>query len=260
MDRVVRHAIECGLKPITAIQMATLNTAVHFGLEREIGSITPGRIADIVITNDLVSLPIELVVASGKLVAVDGELAVDLPPYAYPSMATGTVKLGKQLQGSDFDIPAPADAETVTVRTIGVLENQAPTMALESTLPVREGLVQMDVENDVYQIALVERHRGTGGITNGYVSGFGFSESCAVASTVAHDSHHMIVIGTDKENMALAANRLAAVGGGIVVFRSGQEIALVELPIAGLMSDERAEVVAEKVNGFREILGFQILT
>ncbi|MFN2253195.1 MAG: adenine deaminase [Candidatus Promineifilaceae bacterium] len=248
MDRVVRHAIACGLKPITAIQMATLNTAVHFGLEREIGSITPGRVADIVITSDLVTLPVELVIASGQVVAGDCELLIDLPPYAYPSSVTGTVNLGRRLQAGDFEISAPALSEQVTVRTIGVVENQAPTVALESTLPVQNDIVQMDVENDICQIALVERHRGTGELINGFVSGFGFKGSCAVASTVAHDSHQMIVIGTDRRNMAQAANRLADVGGGIVVFQDGQEIALVELPIGGLMSNERAEVVAEKAH------------
>lgn len=252
MDRVLRHAIAQGLKPVTAIQMATLNTAVHFGLEREIGSITPGRIADIVITSDLVSLPIELVIAAGEMAARDGELVFNLPPYSYPEMAKGTVKLGKRLDAADFDIQAPEGAQRVTVRTIGVLENQAPTAALEHSLMVSDGLVQMDVENDVYQIALVERHQGTGEVTNGFVSGFGFRGHCAVASTVAHDSHHMIVIGTDKDNMARAANRLQDVGGGMVVFRDGQEIALVELPIAGLMSDERAEVVAAKAGHLTE--------
>jgi adenine deaminase len=104
----------------------------------------------------------------------------------------------------------------------------------------------MDRENDVCQIALVERHRGTGGVVNGFVSGFGYTKDCALASTVAHDSHHMIVVGTNKADMALAANRLGAVGGGVVLYAPGKEIALVEMPIAGLMSDERAEVVAKK--------------
>ena len=256
MDRVVRHAIAQGLAPMTAIQMATLNTVVHFGVERDLGSITPGRIADIVISSDLVSMSIEMVIASGKIVASEGELVIDLAPYTYPEMATGTVNLGRSLTAADFDIFAPDGKEQITARTIGVLENQAPTIALESALPVRDGLVQMDIENDVCQIALVERHRGTGEVTNGFVSGFGFTGSCAVASTVAHDSHHMIVVGTDKENMARAANRLDETEGGIVVIRDGQEIALVELPIAGLMSNERAEVVAHKadrmVEGFKQ--------
>lgn len=246
MNRVVRHAIAQGLKPITAIQMATLNTALHFGVEKDIGSITPGRYADIIISSDLATLPIELVISNGQVVARDGRLAVAMPPYDYPAFAKGTVKLGKSLAAADFDVPAPAAAAQATVRTIGVVENQAPTRALQRTLPVADGLVQMDAAQDVCQIALVERHRGTGGVTNGFVHGFGFNVPCAVATTVAHDSHHMIVVGTDKADMARAANRLGEVGGGVVVYRQGQEMALVELPIAGLMSDERAEVVADK--------------
>ena len=250
MDRVVRHAIAQGLRPMAAIQMATLNTAIHFGLEREIGSITPGRRADVVITSDLATLPIEVVIAGGQVVAENGLIAVDIPPYPYPGFAVGTVRLGKRLVASDFEVSVPVGngqmPATAAVRVIGVIENQAPTKALERGLAVVDGLIQPDPEQDVCRIALVERHRGTGEVVNGFVSGFGFNVPCAVASTVAHDSHHMIVVGTDAADMARAANRLGVVGGGVVVFREGREIALVELPIAGLMSDERAEVVAAK--------------
>jgi len=250
MDRVVRHAIAQGLRPMAAIQMATLNTAIHFGLEREIGSITPGRRADVVITSDLATLPIEVVIAGGQVVAENGRIAVDIPPYPYPGLAVGTVRLGKRLVASDFEASVPVGngqmPATAAVRVIGVIENQAPTKALERGLAVVDGLIQPDPEQDVCRIALVERHRGTGEVVNGFVSGFGFNVPCAVASTVAHDSHHMIVVGTDAADMARAANRLGVVGGGVVVFREGREIALVELPIAGLMSDERAEVVAAK--------------
>ncbi|MCP4424090.1 MAG: adenine deaminase [Chloroflexi bacterium] len=246
MNRVVRHAIAQGLKPITAIQMATINTAEHFGVEKDVGSIAPGRYADIVISNDLVTLPIETVIAAGKVIAENGLISVDIPPYDYPDFAKGTIKLGKKLQTADFDIPAPSLQSAVSTRVIGVVENQAPTRALTRALPVKNGLVQMDAAQDVCQIALVERHQATGGVTNGFVHGFGFNVPCAVATSVAHDSHHMIVAGTSKSNMALAANRLGEVGGGVVVFREGKEIALVELPIAGLMSDERAEIVADK--------------
>lgn len=246
MNRVVRHAIAQGLKPITAIQMATLNTAQHFGVEKDIGSITPGRYADIVISSDLVNLPIELVIANGEILAQDGQLATDLPPYSYPDFAKGTVKLGKKLTAESFNIHAPAGKKTAKVRTIGVVENQAPTRAETRVLPVQDGLVQLDTRLDVAQIALVERHQATGSVVNGFVTGFGFDSRCGIATTVAHDSHHMIVVGTSKTNMALAANRLGEVGGGVVVFKDDKEIALVELPIAGLMSDERAEVVAAK--------------
>jgi adenine deaminase len=245
MNRVVRHAIAQGLPPITAVQMATLNTAQHFGVEKDIGSITPGRYADIVISSDLAALPIEMVIAAGEVVAENGRLITNIPPHTYPDFAKNTVKLGKTLTRSDFNISAP-NAKPAKVRVIAVIENQAPTRAEERVLPVAEGIVQLDTRIDVAQIALVERHRATGGVINGFVTGFGFNVACAVASTVAHDSHHMIVVGTSKKNMTLAANRLGEVGGGIVVYKDEQEIALVELPIAGLMSDERAEIVADK--------------
>ncbi|MEM9641333.1 MAG: adenine deaminase [Pseudomonadota bacterium] len=248
MNRVVRHAISLGLKPITAIQMATLNTAQHFGLEREIGSIAPGRRADMILTSDLVQLPIELVIAGGKVLAQDGVLSADIPPAKYPAMAKGTVKLGKSLAAEDFDIAAPPGANEVRARVIGVIENQAPTKALEADMSVRDGLVEMDASQDICQIALVERHRATGHVVNALVSGFGYDKPCAVASTVAHDSHHMIVVGTNKADMALAANHLGQIGGGITVFSDGAELATVELPIAGLMSDQRAEVVAAKAD------------
>ena len=254
MNRVIRHAIAQGLKPITAIQMATLNTAQHFGLERELGSITPGRRADLILTSDLTALPIEMVIARGEVLAEDGKLIADIPAYAYPESARNTVKMGRKLAAGDFDIAAPAGANQVKARVIGVIENQAPTRALECPLKVSQGLVEMDRDNDVCQIALVERHRATGQVTNAFVSGFGYNTDCAVASTVAHDSHHMIVVGTSKADMAIAANKLGEVGGGIVVVSKGKVLALVELPIAGLMSDERAEVVAEKAGKMVEAM------
>lgn len=246
MDRVVRHAIAQGLKPVTAIQMATINTAQHFRLEREIGSIAPGRLADFLIVSNLAELAIDEVFARGVRLAKGGRLEIDIPAYDYPARAKNTVKLGKKLAAADFDIAAPHGANEVRVRVIGVIENQAPTRALEADLGVEDGIVAMDRRNDVCQIALVERHRGTGGVVNGFVSGFGYMQDCAMASTVAHDSHHIIVVGTNKEDMALAANRLGEVGGGVVLFSRGKELALVEMPIAGLMSDERAETVAAK--------------
>lgn len=246
MDRVVRHAIAQGLKPVTAIQMATLNTAQHFKIEREIGSISPGRLADFLIVSDLAALAIDQVYGRGRLLAEKGKLVAEIEPYPYPAEAKQTVKLGKQLAAADFDIKAPEGANSVRARVIGVIENQAPTRALEMDMPIENGLVAMDGANDVCQIALVERHEATGGVVNALVSGFGYKKPCAMASTVAHDSHHMIVVGTNKADMALAANRLGEVGGGVVLISEGRELALVELPIAGLMSDERAEIVAQK--------------
>ncbi len=254
MNRVVRHAIAQGLKPITAIQMATLNTAQHFGLERELGSIAPGRRADLIVTSDLAALPIEMVFARGELMAEGGTLVRDIPAYVYPESARNTVHLGRMLTAADFDIPSNARATRARVNVIGVVENQAPTRALEAEVAIENGFVQMDRANDICQIALVERHRGTGDVVNAFVSGFGYGSDCAIASTVAHDSHHMIVVGTNKADMAKAANRLHEVGGGIVVIKEGRELALVELPVAGLMSDQRAEIVAEKAAAIVEAM------
>ncbi|SFR16645.1 adenine deaminase [Poseidonocella sedimentorum] len=244
MNRVVRHAIACGCDPVVALQMATINTATHFGLERELGSIAPGRRADIILTSDLETLPIEHVIARGVTVAKDGACLAECPHYDWPDAARQTVHLGKALGAADFEIAAPEGANSVTAKVIGVVENQAPTKALTAELPVSGGIVEG--AGGVAQIALVERHRGTGGVTNGFVSGFGYAGRMALASTVAHDSHHMIVVGTDREMMAAAANRLTEVGGGVTLWADGSEKALVELPIAGLMSDAPAREVAAK--------------
>lgn len=244
MNRVLRHAISCGCDPLVALQMATINTAAHFGLERELGSIAPGRRADLIFTSDLMMLPIERVIARGVTVAEDGDLKVDCPHLDWPEAARQTVRLGKVLDEDDFLISAPDGANTVTARVIGVVENQAPTKALTVDLAVTDGRVEPDEGRDVAQIALVERHRGTGGVVNGFVSGFGYKGRMAIASTVAHDSHHMIVVGTDRDLMAKAANRLGEIGGGITVWKDGGEIASVPLPIAGLMSDRPAQEVA----------------
>lgn len=246
MNRVLRHAIACGCDPVVALQMATINTATHFGLERELGSIAPGRRADVILTSDLSDLPIETVIAQGDVVAQQGVITKICPHLDWPEHARKTVRLGKALQPTDFEIKAPDGAGEVMANVIGVVENQAPTKALKRQITVKQGLVEPD--GAVCQIALVERHRATGDVVNGLVEGFGYQGRMAMASTVAHDSHHMIVVGTCRENMAKAANRLGEVGGGVTVFQDGAEIAMVELPIAGLMSDSPAAEVAAKAD------------
>lgn len=252
MNRVIRHAIDCGCDPLIALQMATINTATHFGLEREIGSLTPGRRADVILTSDLKTLPIERVIARGKTVALEGKLATDCPHLKWPDRVRRTVHVRKILEAIDFEIHAPKDCNRVTANVIGVVENQAPTKALKRDLPVLNDIVE--AAEDTCQVALVERHNATGGVTNAFITGFNYKGKMAMASTVAHDSHHMIVVGTDRSQMALAANRLAEVGGGITIFRDNTEIALVELPIAGLMSDRPAKDVATQANKMMEAM------
>ena len=261
MDRVLRHAIEQGLEPITAIQMMTINTAEHFGVSKEMGMIAPGRWADIVLAKDLNDFRADLVIARGTVIAENGKWKVSLPKFKYPSWATKSVKLKRRLKASDFKLPSPQPlshrerGEGVGANVIGVIENQAPTRHLTFDMQPSDGEIKADLQRDIAKLALVERHKGTGGITMGLVSGFGFGGKCAVGSTVAHDSHHMLVVGTDEQSMAVAANSLARSGGGQVVVRDGKVIGQVELKIGGLMSSEKADVVAQKagtiLEGFR---------
>ncbi len=254
VNRAVLQAIAHGVPPITALQMVTINTAEHFGVAREIGMIAPGRYADILLVRDLTNLNTEMVIARGNVVAKENQLLIDIPDYPYPDWVTKSVHLGHKLSAQDFRIQSPR-ASTVKANIIGVIENQAPTRHLTMDIPVQDGEVYVDLERDIAKIALVERHKGTGGVIVGFVHGFGFNTQCAVGSTVAHDSHHMIIVGTNEDDMATAANELARIQGGQIVVRQGEVIGQVELPIGGLMSNERADVVALKaktvLDGFR---------
>jgi adenine deaminase len=261
MDRVLRHAIEQGVKPITAIQMMTINTAEHFGLSREMGMIAPGRWADVVLVEDLNDFRADMVIAKGVIIGDDGKWKVKLPQFKYPSWATNSVKLKRGLKAEDFKLPSPltplpeGEGKGVRANVIGIIENQAPTRHLTFEMQPVNGEILVDRERDIAKVALVERHKGTGKVMLGLVSGFGLNTRCAIASTVAHDSHHMLIVGTDEESMAVAGNRLAKTGGGQVVVRDGRVIGQVDLKIGGLMSIEKADVVARKAGTILE--GFQ---
>ena len=244
MDRVVRHAIAQGLEPMTAIQMATINTATHFGLSRDLGMIAPGRYGDVVLVKDLAQFEAGLVIAKGKIIAENRQMTADLAEYRYPDWAVQSVKLKQALMAEDFSLPAEIEHGTAVANVIGVIENQAPTRHLKLVVPVRDHVVRLEAGQDVAKIAMIERHQASGRVQVGLVSGFGFNEPCAIGTTVAHDSHHMIVVGTDDAMMAQAANELAACGGGQVVIKDGAVIGKVELPIGGLMSNQRAEIVS----------------
>ncbi len=255
MDRVVRHAIRQGLSPMVAIQMATINSAEYFGLGREMGSIAPRRFADIILVKDLNDLHADLVIANGVVVAEQGRLLVELPKITYPKWALHSIHLLSPLTAASFRLTTPLKDLEATAHVIGVIENQAPTRHLRIRVPLVDGEVQASLSRDLAKVAMVERHRKTGRIQVGLVQGFGFNEPCAVASSFAHDSHNLIVVGTDDENMAQAVNALAEWGGGQVVVRRGEIIGRVDLPIGGIISNERADVVAKKaasvLEGFR---------
>jgi adenine deaminase len=254
MDRVVKHAISEGLDPMTALQMATINTAEHFGVSNEMGMIAPGRWADVLLVDNLSNLEMDVVISKGQVVAEKGKLLIDAPEYTYPEWASKSVNVGKTFTASDFDLITEV-AEKGIANVIGVIENQAPTNHFRIEVPIDNGKVSVDIANDLSKIALVERHQATGNVQVSLVQGFGFTEACGLATTVAHDSHHMIVVGTNESDMAIAANKLAKIGGGQVVVKNGQVIGLVELPIAGLMSNEPAEIIAEKAESI--LAGFK---
>ena len=251
VNRAVRVAIASGLRPITAIQMATINTAEYFGLSRDIGLLAPGRWADILILPDLVDMHPDLVLARGEVVAEKGQLRIEPAPYKYPDWVMNSVRLKKTLTTEDFLLQAPHDGAWLA-NVIGVIENQAPTRHMRFEVAASGNKVPCDPARDLAKIALVERHQATGRIKVGLVHGFGLSAGCALATTVAHDCHHMIVVGTSEADMAQAANALAEMGGGQVVVRDGKVIGSVCLPIAGLMSDEPAHKVAAQAAGVLE--------
>lgn len=248
MDRVVRHTIGLGLDPLTVLQMATINTAEHFGVARDMGQIAPGRYADILLVPDLMDFNPEKVIAKGQILAEKGKWIQDLPQTTYPDWVTKSINMKRPLTPDDFRLVVEGDfkSDSVIAHVIGVIEGQAPTQHLKVPVAIANSEIQITGKKDLAKIALVERHQATGGVVVGLVSGFGLEGRCAIGTTVAHDSHHMIVVGTDEELMAQAANQLAEMNGGQVVIKDGEIIGQVSLPIAGLMSNKRADLVAEE--------------
>ncbi|HHY92549.1 MAG TPA: adenine deaminase, partial [Firmicutes bacterium] len=251
LSHVVRRAIEEGVNPIRAIQMATLNTAECFGVSRDLGSIAPGRCADIFFVPDLAAFQPDRVLVDGEVIAEHGRLLVELPPYPYPAWATQSVRLKHPLRAADFALPAPTGSGRARVRAMQVIEAQVGTRSVVVEVPVREGLLQVAPEADIAKVACIERHGGPGNIGLGFVTGFGFTGG-AVASTVAHDSHNLLIVGMSDADMALAGNTLAQCGGGMVAVRDGKVLALLKLPIAGLMSPEPVEAVDAAVRALEE--------
>ncbi|WP_379132828.1 adenine deaminase [Paenibacillus sp. sgz500958] len=244
MDFVVRHAISQGVKPVTAFQMATINTAERFGLARDIGSITPGSYADIILLDgNLADVKVSMTIAAGQVVAENGKMTTALTEYSYPQEVLASVHLPKRPSAEDFIIEAPIESGTISTRIIKVVENHVETSELIRGLPVAEGRLQ--VSDGLCKIAVFERHKGTGNKAVGVVEGIGFHEPAAIAMTVAHDSHNILVIGSDDELMASAVNAVADAQGGVVVLTS-TGTTLFPLSIAGLMSTEPFETAAAK--------------
>jgi adenine deaminase len=238
IDDVVRRAIAWGLEPVTAIQMASLNTAQFYGLP-DAGAVAPGYRADLLVLDDLASVQVSRVYAAGQLVAQGGRFlvpAADLPEVPIqPSVHLDVAALDLRLAAGEGK-----------ARVIGVIPEQIVTKDLRLAPTLENGYVVSDPERDLLKMAVVERHRGTGQVGLGLVQGVGLKRG-AIASSVAHDSHNIVVVGADDDEMRAAVVAVAEMGGGQVVVVDGEIRAACPLPIAGLMSDRPLEEVRDQV-------------
>ncbi len=244
LDHIVRRAVEEGIDVVTAIQMVTINCAQCFQMDHDLGSVTPGKCADIVFINDLEKLDITKVLINGTVAAENGKMTQELAPYHYPEWATKSMHILDAITPDSFKISA--DGEEVAARVIEVIPARVGSFERHVKLKVQNGLVQSDPQQDVLKTAVFERHHATGKVGFGFVKGFGI-QCGAMASTVAHDAHNLLVIGTNDEDMALAANTLIACGGGMTAVQNGKVLGTVPLPIAGLMNDKPVEEMSEIV-------------
>ena len=238
INGMVRRTVEAGVDPIKAIQVASLNTAEYFGL-KDLGAIAPGYKADMLILPDLKTFKPDVVIKNGNIVAQGGKLTVKLPDTEALSMR-GSVNV-KWITMEDFAIEAHGNK----VRALEVIPRQLITKSVTSEVKIRDGNAVSNVENDTLKICVIERHRATGNIGKGFVKGFNL-KCGAIASTVAHDSHNMIVVGTNDYDMYTAAVALIKSQGGKVVVKDGEIISELPLPIAGLMSDKDFDYVVNK--------------
>lgn len=249
LDYIVKRAIEEGVDPMTAIEMVTINTAECFMMSKDFGSVSPSKVADIVLLSDLYNVTVSAVIIGGKIVAKEGKIITPAKKATYPEWSKKTINVGKTLSPDDFILKS--DKPNVTVRVIQIQEASVLTQQVIETLPVINGNVAPDTSKDIAKAALFERHKATGTKGIGFVKGFGFTKG-AVSSTVAHDSHNLLIVGTNEEDMAFAGNELIKAGGGMIAVEGGKVLALVELPVAGLLSDEPVDIVQKKVETLEE--------
>ncbi|MFC1959164.1 adenine deaminase [Chloroflexota bacterium] len=228
IDYMVRVAIAEGIDPMTAIQMATLNTAEYFRLYDR-GSIVPGRRADLVVFSDLYDLQPELVYRGGALVAKDGAVVADLPVHR-----EARLRHSINMRWDEVDFSMPTQGQQA--RVIGCVPDQVVTEHLIRAIKIEDGFAVSDTERDILKLAVIERHRASGNMGQGFIQGIGLKRG-AIAGTVAHDHHNLIVIGADDESMRAAAWRVYEMGGGLAAVDGQQVLAELPLPIGGLMSD-----------------------
>lgn len=253
MDRVVRDAVALGLDAVVALQLATINVAEYFGVGRDMGSIAPGKCADIVLFEDLRDFRAVRVWIDGSQVAERGQALFDVRPFAWPTFMTSTMNLGGQLcpQSFEFREGEGRPDGSCQVRAMAVSGGDTITQDSVVEVPVRGGKLMADPDHDILKVCVFDRHHADAGtFSHGFATGFGIHG--ALAQTVSHDAHNLLVMGDNDADMLLAARTLEACGGGEVAVQDGKVLALVELPVCGLMSDGRVEVVSEKVSRIEE--------
>ncbi len=247
LDHIIRRAIQEGVDPVTAVQMVTINCAQCFHMDHELGSVTPGKCADLLLVEDLENFRVNEVFIDGELVAKDGKMLLEMPAVEYPDWAMNTMHIGEEITEETFRIPTDKQ-DTAKVRVMEIIPARVSDYEREITLQVKDGALWSDTRQDVLKAFVFERHNATGKHGVGFVKGFGI-ENGAMASTVAHDAHNLLVIGTNDADMALAANTLIQCGGGMCAVQNGKVLGCVPLPLAGLMNPLSAEEMSEKVEG-----------
>ena len=251
LDHILRRALEEGIDPVTAIQMVTINTAQCYRMDQDLGSVTPGKCADIVLLKDLEKMEVTKVWIDGQLVAQDGHMTVEIPSYTYPEQARNSMHIKETITPETFVLKAPEGKSQVKVRVMEVISAKVGNKETQAELKVQDGKLESDVTQDVLKAFVFERHHETGKYGAGFVKGFGLRRG-AMASTVSHDAHNLLVIGTNDEDMAVAANTLIQCGGGMTAVQDGKVLGLVPLPIAGLMNDKSAEEMSKLVADLEE--------
>jgi len=250
IDHVIRLAIEGGLDPVTAIRMATLNSAEYFRLFDR-GFVGPGRKADLVVFSDLKRPNPEMVIQNGCLVARDGRMVEGvLKSGSDASGLRGRNTMNVDLSSVDFKVPA----EGKKIRVIGMVPGQLFTEEIIAEAEIEDGRVVSDPDRDILKMAVIERHHGSNRIGIGFVRGFGLKRG-ALASTVAHDHHNLMVVGVDDASMLTAAKALAEAGGGQCAAVGDRLLGLLPLPIAGLMSDRSVDEVRRQADELHAALG-----
>jgi adenine deaminase len=235
---LVSAAVRQGLDPVSAVQMVTCNVAEYFRLPKR-GALLPGYRADVVVFPEWDPLEPTLVLSEGQVVAREGAYFGPTRPVPKSSLAN-TIRIGN-LGRERLAIEAEGDR----VRVIEIVPGQVITRQLIEPPTVRDGLVVADPDRDIAKLAVVERHRASGNVGLGLVRGFGLDRG-ALASSVAHDAHHVIAVGMDDGDLLRAVEAIGQMGGGAVVVEAGQVRASLSLPVAGLLSPEPLEVVASR--------------